>query len=86
MQNVSSDPLIPGNSGLRVYSKSNGLFVGAFDLKEPEPKPELPKIGGSEDKCCLTKNTCINVYYPTTTKMGNHFSRVHLHHLTKTFM
>ena len=31
-------------------------------------KPELPEIRGSEDTCCITKKSFINVYYPTTTK------------------
>ena len=45
-------------------TKLADIFCGALDTLS-KLKPELPEIRGPDDKCCITKKSCINVAYPT---------------------
>ena len=79
MQNVSSDPLISGNSGfdlLKLYH-----FVGAFDLKETcyslsKLKHELAALMGFEDTCCITKSPVLMSSIPLKQLLGNQSLKV----------
>ena len=65
---ISSDPPIP--ELIRFWFAHTVKFF--FETKNLRAcysrnklNPELPDIRGSEDTCCLTKKSCINVYHPT---------------------
>ena len=73
MQHVSSNSISAGNSCFNLL-KHVSLRSKAptktheYDTILSKAKPELPEIGGSEDTCCITKKSWINVLYPTKNK------------------
>ena len=55
MQHESSDPPIYSTAVFSLRSKANKCY------SRSKLKPALPDIGESEDACCITKMSCINV-------------------------